>query len=180
MYSGYRSRGGLNVIHRSVAALALACFFSVANGQDNRTVPIETAVLPMADALKAASTAVTSCEAEGYRVAAIVLNTEGNIQVFLRGDGATSYAIDSARMKAYTLANLGPIRDTASSSGLANSILSSGNANPQLSNIPGMLLIGGAVMIVKDGKRVGVLGVAGAPGGQLDEACANDGIDAIR
>ena len=42
-----------------------------------------------------------------------------------------------------------------------------------------MLLIGGAVMIVKDGKRAGVLGVAGAPGGHLDEACATDGIDAI-
>jgi len=64
-------------------------------------------------------------------------------------------------MKAYTLANLGPIRDTNTSSGIADSILSSGNANPQLSNIPGMLLVGGAVMIVKDGKRAGVLGVAG-------------------
>jgi len=59
-----------------------------------------------------------------------VLNTEGNMQVYLRGDGA--------RMKAYTLANLGPIRDTDTSSGIANSILSSGHANPQLSNTPGM------------------------------------------
>ena len=100
--------------------------------------------------------------------------------LFFRGDGTTPYAIDSARMKAYTLANLGPIRDTATSSGLANSILSSGNSNPQLSNIPGMLLVGGAVMIITDGKRAGVLGVAGAPGGDLDEACATAGIDAIR
>ena len=167
------------MMHRFVFALVLTLLFGVTSAQDNRAVPIETAVLSMADALKAASAAVASCEADGYRVVAIVLNTEGNIQIFLRGDGATSYAIDSARMKAYTLANLGPIRDSATSSGLADSILSSGNANPQLSNIPGMLLIGGAVMIVKDGKRAGVLGVAGAPGGHLDEACATDGIDAI-
>ena len=167
-------------MYRTVVAVALACLAGLANAQENRAVPIDTATLPMADALKAARTAVESCEADGYRVVAIVLNTEGNIQVFLRGDGATSYAIDSARMKAYTLANLGPIRDTLTSSGLANSILSSGNANPQLSNIPGMLLIGGAVMIVKDGKRAGVLGVAGAPGGDLDESCATDGNDAIR
>lgn len=162
-------------------AMAAAIFFaSWAHPQQSRTVPIETTVLSMADALNAARTAVSSCEADGYRVVAIVLNPEGNIQVFLRGDGTTSYAIDSARMKAYTLANLGPIRDTATSSGLANSILSSGNSNPQLSNIPGMLLVGGAVMIIADGKRAGVLGVAGAPGGDLDEACATAGIDAIR
>ena len=149
-------------------------------GAQDRIVPIETTDLSMADALEAATTAVAACKADGHRVVAIVLNTEGNIQVFVRGDGSTSYAIDSARMKGYTLANLGPIRDTDTSSGLADSILGSGNANPQLSNIPGMLLVGGAVMIVKDGARAGVLGVAGAPGGHLDEACAFEGINAIQ
>jgi len=168
------------MINRTVLALLFILATSLTSAQSARTVPIETVTLAMADALKAASTAVASCEADGYRVVAIVLNTEGNIQVFLRGDGATSYAIDSARMKAYTLANLGPIRDTTTSGELANSVLGSGNANPQLSNIPGMLLVGGAVMIVKDGKRAGVLGVAGAPGGHLDEACATEGIDAIQ
>ena len=145
----------------------------------DRTVPIETTSLPMAEAVTAANAAVERCAGEGHRVVAIVLNTEGNIQVFLRGDGATSYAIDSARMKAYTLANLGPIRDQDSSAAVAENILSSGNANPQLSNIPGMLLVGGARMIVRDGARAGVLGVAGAPGGDLDEACADAGVQAI-
>jgi uncharacterized protein GlcG (DUF336 family) len=35
-------------------------------------------------------------------------------------------------------------------------------------------------MIVNDGRRAGVLGVAGAPGGDLDEACATAGINAIQ
>jgi uncharacterized protein GlcG (DUF336 family) len=164
-----------------ILALALAVSFSTwTHAQQSRVVPIETTALSMADALNAATTAISSCEADGHRVVAIVLNPEGNIQVFFRGDGTTSYAIDSARMKAYTLANLEPIRDTDTSSGLAGSILSSGNANPQLSNIPGMLLVGGAVMIVNDGRCAGVLGVAGAPGGDLDEACATAGINAIQ
>ena len=170
-------------MRRTIAFFALiftATIFAHWAGAQDRTVPIETTDLPMAEALEAASAAVATCEADGYRVVAVVLNTEGNIQIFLRGDGSTSYAIDSARMKAYTLANLGPIRDTDTSSGLADSILGSGNANPQLSNIPGMLLVGGAVMIVKDGRRAGVLGVAGAPGGHLDEACAFAGINAIQ
>jgi len=167
------------VIERVVIALISILGASAVAAQVSRTVPIETTNLSMAEALEAATTAIATCEADGHRVVAIVLNTEGNIQVFLRGDGATSYAIDSARMKAYTLANLGPIRDSNTSGDLASSILSSGNANPQLSNIPGMLLVGGAVMIVKDGRRAGVLGVAGAPGGHLDEACAHAGIAAI-
>jgi uncharacterized protein GlcG (DUF336 family) len=162
-----------------IACALVGCWVS-ASAQQPRVVPIETTELAMADALEAARVAVESCEADGYRVAAIVLNTEGNMQVYLRGDGTTPYAIDSARMKAYTLVNLGPIRDTATSSGLADSILASGNANPQLSNIPGILLVGGAVTIVKDGRRAGVLAVAGAPGGHLDEACATEGIDAIQ
>lgn len=148
--------------------------------QPQRVVPIETTTLSMDEALKAASTAVAKCKADGYRVVAIVLNPESNIQIYLRGDGTTAYAFDSARMKAYTLANLGPVRDTATSGELATSILGSGNANPQLSNIPGILLVGGAVMIVKDGKRAGVLGVAGAPGAQFDEVCANAGIAALK
>ena len=167
------------IIHILVVTSA-ALLATWSQAQESRTVAIETTALSMSEALTAARTAISSCEADGYRVVAIVLNPEGNTQIFLRGDGTTSYAIDSARMKAYTLANLGPIRDTATSSGLANSILSSGNSNPQLSNIPGMLLVGGAVMIVKDGKRAGVLGVAGAPGGNLDETCATAGVDAIQ
>ena len=169
----------MNFARGLIAALAFGASMAVAQAQDNRSVPIETTTLSLSEALKAASAAVAHCESDGYRVAAIVLNTESNIQVFLRGDGATPYAIDSARMKAYTLVNLGPIRDTATSGGLAASILSSGNANPQLSNIPGILLVGGAVTIVRDGKRAGVLSVAGAPGGNLDEACATAGLAAI-
>ena len=170
----------MSTIFRVLVLLSAIFVGTWTHAQQSRVVPIETIALSMADALNAATTAISSCEADGHRVVAIVLNPEGNIQVFLRGDGTTSYAIDSARMKAYTLANLGPIRDTATSSGLAGSILSSGNANPQLSNIPGMLLVGGAVTIVKDGKRAGVLGVAGAPGGDLDEACATVGVNAIQ
>jgi uncharacterized protein GlcG (DUF336 family) len=152
----------------------------VVSAQKNKVVPIETTALSLDEAMRAASTAVAKCKADGYRVVAIVLNTESNMQVFLRGDGTTSYAFDSARMKAYTLANLGPVRDVATSSELANSILGSSNANPQLSNIPDILLVGGAVMIVKDGKRAGVLGVAGAPGANFDEACATAGVAALK
>lgn len=163
-----------------VASLsALLCMHAV-SAQENRAVPIATTELSMEEALRTASTAVAKCKADGYRVVAIVLNPESNIQIFLRGDGTTSYAIDSARMKAYTLANLGPVRDMSTSSLLATSILGSSNANPQLSNIPGILLVGGAVMLVKDGKRAGVLGVSGAPGAQFDEVCALAGAATLK
>ncbi len=75
-----------------ILALVLAVSFSISlHAQQSRIVPIETTALSMADALDAATTAISSCEADGHRVVAIILNPEGNIQVFLRGDGRRGY-----------------------------------------------------------------------------------------
>lgn len=43
---------------------------------------------------------------------------------------------------------------------------------------PQLLILGGLPIVVNDGV-VGGIGVGGAPGGHLDEACAQAGIDAI-
>ena len=45
-----------------------------------------------------------------------------------------------------------------------------------LVNIPGFLILGGGVPIKVGNEVIGAVGVGGAPGGHLDEACANAGI----
>jgi len=69
------------VFARLVVAAVFLGIAVNASAQSDRTVPIETTNLSMADALEAATTAIASCEADGHRVVAIVLNTEGNMQV---------------------------------------------------------------------------------------------------
>ena len=42
-----------------------------------------------------------------------------------------------------------------------------------------VLMLGGGLPIEMDGEIVGGIGVSGAPGTQLDDACAQAGLDAI-
>ena len=53
---------------------------------------------------------------------------------------------------------------------------------PQASvrNLPGVVALGGGLMIEAGGSLVGAVGVSGAPGGDADEACAKAGIEAVR
>ena len=46
-------------------------------------------------------------------------------------------------------------------------------------NLPGVVIIGGGMIIESSGSLVGAVGVSGAPGGDEDDACAKAGISAI-
>ena len=47
-------------------------------------------------------------------------------------------------------------------------------------NLPGVVIIGGGLVVESGGSLVGEIGVSGAPGGDADEACAKAGIEAIQ
>ena len=45
--------------------------------------------------------------------------------------------------------------------------------------LPGVVILGGGVMVEAGGSLLGAIGVSGAPGGETDEACAKAGIAAV-
>ena len=47
-------------------------------------------------------------------------------------------------------------------------------------DIDGALMLGGGITVEAAGSIVGGIGVSGAPGGDEDEACAREGLEAIR
>jgi uncharacterized protein GlcG (DUF336 family) len=47
-------------------------------------------------------------------------------------------------------------------------------------NLPGVVIIGGGLIVESGGTLVGAIGVSGAPGGDADEACAKAGTEAIQ
>jgi uncharacterized protein GlcG (DUF336 family) len=49
-----------------------------------------------------------------------------------------------------------------------------------LRQLPGVVIIGGGMIVEASGSLVGAVGVSGAPGGDSDDACAKAGIEAIR
>jgi uncharacterized protein GlcG (DUF336 family) len=46
--------------------------------------------------------------------------------------------------------------------------------------LPGIVVLGGGVIIQASGSMVGAVGVSGAPDGKSDEKCALEGIEAIQ
>lgn len=132
------------------------------------------ATLPLALATKAASAAVEKCTKDGYKVSAAVVDRAGVLKALMRADGAGPHTPDSSRKKAYTAASLG--RTTSELGELLVKM-------PHLQSVRQMnesiLILGGGLPIQFGSEIVGAIGVGGAPGTQLDDACAQAGLDAI-
>lgn len=136
--------------------------------------------LPLALAVEAATTAIDACAAKGWPVSAFVVDTSGVIKVHLKGDHSTIHTKDSAFRKAYTVVTMGPIFGFDRTSAFADAISKNPNgANSSLFNLPDIIAVAGAVAIKHGNEIVAGLGVGGAPGGDRDEACAEEGVAKI-
>jgi uncharacterized protein GlcG (DUF336 family) len=135
--------------------------------------------LSAALASEAVTEAVAACAKQGYKVTATLIDTDGVEQALLRGDGAAMTGFTASRDKAYTALMLGAPRNEESSAAVTQRL----GATPSpggLAKLPHVLLAAGALVIKVNGEAVAAIGVGGAPGGDLDEACAKAGIDKIR
>ncbi len=132
------------------------------------------AVLPLSLATKAASAAVEQCTKDGYRVSVAVVDRAGVVRALLREDGAGPHTVDSSRKKAYTSASLK--KPTAELGELIAKMPAVQALRDMNEN---MLLLGGGLPIEIGGEVVGGIGVGGAPGGHLDAACAQAGLESI-
>jgi uncharacterized protein GlcG (DUF336 family) len=123
---------------------------------------------------EAVGAAIEACAGRGHRVTAAVVDRSGMLRALLRADGAGPHTIAAARDKAYTAASM-----------RANTtqVLEMVRTNPAASRLPdmaGVLIIGGGIPIRVGEDVVGAIGVDGAPGGHLDDQCAEAGIARIR
>jgi len=157
-----------------LCAVAIASLAIPAQAQNVLTTHRLSAAL----ASEAVTAAVAACAKQGYKVAAAVVDADGVEQAVLRGDGATMTALDASRDKAYTAFMLGAPRNENSSGAVASRIGANATAGG-LAKLPHILLLQGALVIRADGEAIAAIGVGGAPGGNLDEACAQAGVDAI-
>jgi uncharacterized protein GlcG (DUF336 family) len=132
--------------------------------------------LPLYLAVEAATTAIDACEAKGWPVSAFVVDTSGVIKVHLKGDHSTIHTKDSAFRKAYTVVTMGPILGFDRTSAYAE-IVSKGAATAL--SVPNIIALAGGVAIKRGNEIVAGLGVGGAPGGDRDEACAQEGVAKI-
>ena len=120
----------------------------------------------------AVSAALAKCQADKLPFVTVALvDRFGTVQALLRGDNAAEHTIEAAKQKAYTAAAFG-----APTSELAKRINGNG---PSIADLPGTLFLAGGVPLKVNGVSVAGIGVGGAPDGNLDEACATAGAEAI-
>jgi uncharacterized protein GlcG (DUF336 family) len=129
-----------------------------------------TRFLTLAAAKKAADTAMSSALATGYPVSVTVVDRDGIVIARQRADTATGATVQVSLSKAAAAAGFqmptAAIQDYA-------------RANPGAVYIPGFSILPGGLPISLDGSVVAGPGVSGAPTGEIDAACAADGINAI-
>jgi uncharacterized protein GlcG (DUF336 family) len=135
---------------------------------------LKEAVLPVGLAGKAIQASLDACTKDGYRVSVSIVDRAGILRAMARADGAGPHTVDSSKKKAYTAASLR--RSTTELADLINKVptlQALRDVNDQ------MLMLGGGFPIEFGGEIVGGIGVGGAPGAHLDDACAQAGLDAI-
>lgn len=78
-----------------------------------RVAPVHLArrarIILSALAMEAASEAVKSCEASGYRVSMAIVDTQGVTQLLATGDQSTLHTKESSFRKAYTVVTMAAI-----------------------------------------------------------------------
>jgi uncharacterized protein GlcG (DUF336 family) len=154
----------------ALVVLAAALLAGQAYGQGL----LPTHRIPADLAGQAVAAVVAKCESQGYAETAVLVDADGVRQAVLRGDRAGSHTLDSAYDKAYTSASF----KTDTNVLFERSKTVAGLAN-LFTQVPHLMLFGGGIVIKMGDEVVGAIGAAGAPGADLDEACARAGLDKI-
>ena len=153
-----------------ISALALSLIAAAAQAQAVRTE--KNMSLELANQIASAS--VAACAANGYAVAATVVDRAGTVRAVQRADNAGPHTLAASQQKAFT---------SASAKNATLAIMEGAQKNPaaaNLVNIPGYLLLGGGVPVKAGNEVIGAVGVGGAPGGHLDEQCALAALDKVK
>lgn len=149
-------------------ALALIAVFTTAGAEEPPMVPIKRLSLDFAT--RAAVATVEACREKGMSVAVAIVDRGGRLQVLLRDTLAMPLTNTIAEQKAYAALNFNV--PTSEMEDRFTSPFSPGK-------VQGIILSAGGLPISAGGSIVGGIGVSGAPSGEVDEECAQAGIDEI-
>jgi uncharacterized protein GlcG (DUF336 family) len=125
-------------------------------------------------ALDLANAALSDCRQRGFQVAVAVVDRFGVTQVVLRDRFAGPHTPATAAGKAWTAVSF-----RTNTTDLVP-LTQPGMPQAGVRDIPGVIIVGGGIMVQTGGSLVGAIGVSGGPGGDADDACANAGISAIQ
>lgn len=150
-----------------VALVVGMVVFSEVEAAGSLTVSFER--LSLETARRITDTALVDCREKGIQIGVTVVDRDGISQVVLRDSIAPRIALEISRGKAYAAAMFG-----VPTSELGN------RADTPIGRVPGLVMSAGGVPVQVGGTLLGAVGVSGAPSGEIDEACARAGVEAVR
>ncbi|MDA0997817.1 MAG: heme-binding protein [Proteobacteria bacterium] len=154
---------------RQTAAVVTAVLLSAVPAAAEDVLTVKTIGMDLARDI--ANLSVKACVEKGYQASAVVVDRNGDIMAAIRSDLASRFTLEIAERKAKTVilsgADSGQIRASRE------------DIRQELNHISGIIIMQGGVQIVAGGNRVGAVGVSGAPGGDIDEACARAAMEKL-
>ncbi|WP_206522821.1 heme-binding protein [Mesorhizobium sp. M7A.F.Ca.US.006.01.1.1] len=150
-------------------SLAIFTLGSVASAEE-----LHERNISLATATELAQKGVKACSSKGYNVSVAVVDRAGVLRSLMRADGAGPHTVGAAQAKAFTAAS-----GRALTSAMAKTVQENPGA-AGLVDIPGYLVLAGGVPIKIGDETIGAIGIGGAPGGNLDEECAQAAVEKIK
>lgn len=150
-----------------IALLSVAAANASSQVRTERNISLE-----LANQIAAAG--VAACAEKGYAVAVTVVDRAGTVKAVQRADNAGPHTLGSAQQKAFT---------AASAKGSTLAMMENAQKNPGAANLvylPGFLLLGGGLPIKAGNDVIGGIGIGGAPGGHLDDQCAQAALEKVK
>jgi uncharacterized protein GlcG (DUF336 family) len=124
-------------------------------------------------AIQVAVAAMEHCREQGYQVGVAVVDRSGQLQAFVRDRFAGAHTVDTATRKAWTAVSF------RTNTTELDEATQPGSDAFGIRFVERALPLGGGIMIESGGSLLGAVGVSGAPGPELDDVCAEAGIEAI-
>ncbi len=128
-------------------------------------------VIPLRLAQQLVEATQAACADQGFPITVSVLDRNGVDILLAREDGATDASVEVARDKAYTAVGF-----NNPTSALEDRVETTGFG---ILTVDGFTVLPGGLPIEAGDELIGGIGVSGAPGGEIDENCAEAGLEAI-
>jgi uncharacterized protein GlcG (DUF336 family) len=133
---------------------------------------VQVKLLSLDMARTIANAAIEACRKDGYQVSVVVADRSGEPLVVMRDIYSNRYFTQLALGKTHAV-----IMANTTSAELRNNRPDMVN---ELNLLEDVMVLAGGVPVQVAGSLVGAVGVSGAPGGNLDEACARAGVEAVQ
>ncbi len=152
---------------------SLIGFFALALAYNTMAIDVLTQKnIGLDIAYELAKKSIERCRKKGYQVSSVVVDKHANLRVAVRDDLAARQTLEIAQRKA----NIVIMAGVDSGSFRA----SRGDIRQELNHIEGLIVMQGGVPIRSAGALIGAIGISGAPGGDIDEACAVESLKTLQ